>query len=160
MARTRFVLVAVAVLLCGAGVSAQQQPIPYSHKTHVGLGLACKSCHRNPDPGDFMGLPPESFCMGCHQSVKANSPHIQKLAAAAKAKQKMPWVRVYQLPTFVYFSHRVHTAAGAECESCHGPVRERDVLTKEVQHTMDSCMACHKAKEAPNDCTTCHEERH
>ena len=134
------------------------QPVPYSHKTHLAMGLKCDSCHRNADPGEFMGFPAESFCMSCHQGVKADSPHIEKLAAAAREKKPIPWVRVYQLPKYVYFSHRVHTAAGTSCETCHGSVRERDVMTKEVVHNMKSCMACHAATKARNDCTTCHEE--
>jgi c(7)-type cytochrome triheme protein len=146
-------------LLLALGLYAQEQPIPYSHKTHLAMGLKCSSCHKNADPGESMGLPEESFCMGCHQTVKADSPHIQKLAAAARDKKPLPWVRVYRLPAFVYFSHRVHTGAGTTCETCHGPVRERDVITKEVVHKMDSCMACHTAKKARNECTTCHEER-
>lgn len=106
-----------------------------------------------------MGLPGEGTCMSCHQAVKTESPHIQKLAAAAKAKQAIEWVRVYKIPSFVYFSHRVHTKAGTTCESCHGPVRERDVITKEVALNMQACMACHAEKKARNDCTTCHEEK-
>jgi c(7)-type cytochrome triheme protein len=106
-----------------------------------------------------MGFPAESFCMSCHEAVKADSPHIEKVAAAARGKKPIPWVRVYQLPTYVYFSHRVHTAAGRTCETCHGPVRERDVMTQEVPHNMRSCMACHAATMARNDCKACHEER-
>jgi c(7)-type cytochrome triheme protein len=147
------------LLLLAAELYGQQQPLPYSHKTHLTLGLKCNSCHRNPEPGEVMGLPAESFCMGCHQTVKAASPHIQKLAAAAKEKKPIPWARVYRIPSWVYFSHRVHTQSGATCETCHGPVQERDVITKEVVHTMRSCMACHAAKKAPNECTTCHEEK-
>ena len=97
------------LLLLAVGLCGQQQPVPYSHKTHLSLGLKCNSCHRNPDPGELMGLPAESFCMSCHQLVKAGSPHIQKVAAAARAKKPIEWVRVYSLPAFVYFSHRVHT---------------------------------------------------
>lgn len=146
-------------LLLAAELSGQQQPVPYSHKTHLSLGLKCNSCHRNPEPGEVMGFPAESYCMNCHQSVKTDSPHIQKVAAAARDKKSISWVRVYQIPTYVYFSHKVHGEAGATCETCHGPIRERDVITKEVPHTMRSCMACHAAAKAPNDCKTCHEER-
>lgn len=147
------------LLLLAAVLQGQQQPIPYSHKTHVALGLKCNSCHKNPDPGEVMGFPAESFCMSCHQAIKRETPHIQKLAAAAKEKQPIPWVRIYRLPTYVYFSHRVHTEAGTACDTCHGPVRERDVITKEVANNMRFCMACHAASKAPNDCDTCHEER-
>jgi hypothetical protein len=148
-----------ALLLSGAGLYGQQQPVPYSHKTHLALGLKCNSCHLNPDPGDLMAFPAASFCMSCHQTVKADSPHIQKVAAAAREKKPIPWVRVYRIPAFVYFSHRVHTEAGAKCETCHGNVRERDVITKEVVLDMGFCVACHVATKARNECTTCHEER-
>lgn len=144
----------------GGTGSAPVQPIPYSHKKHLAIGLKCNACHKNPDPGEAMGFPPESFCMGCHQAVKTESPHIQKLASAAKEKQPIAWARVYRLPEFVYFSHRVHTAkAGVNCETCHGPVRERDVIAKEVVLNMRACMACHTEKKARNDCSTCHEEK-
>ena len=153
--------VAVAgLLLLAAGPPDQQpqQPIPYSHRVHLALGLTCDACHKNADPGEYMGFPPESFCMSCHQAIKADSPHIEKLAAAARDQKPMPWVRVYQLPPRIYFSHRVHTAAGTTCETCHGPVRERDVMTREVSYDMKSCMACHAATKARNDCAACHEE--
>ena len=147
------------LLLLAAGLYGQQQPLPYSHRTHLALGLKCNSCHQNPEPGELMGYPAESFCMTCHQAIKADSPHIQQLAAAAKEKKPIPGVRVYRLPAFVYFSHRVHTEAGTGCETCHGPVRERDVITKEVANDMRFCMACHTASKASNDCGACHEER-
>ena len=146
-------------LLLAIGLYGQEQPVPYSHKTHLAMGLKCSLCHTNADPGEMMGLPAESICMGCHRTVKADSPHIQKVAAAAREKKPIPWVRVYRIPSFVYFSHRVHTEAGTQCETCHGPIRERAVITKEVVHNMRSCMACHTEKKARNDCMTCHEER-
>ncbi len=97
--------------------------------------------------------------MSCHQTIKTDSPHIQKVAAAAREKKPIPWVRVYRISTYVYFSHRVHTEAGATCETCHSQIRERDLVIKEVVHDMRSCMACHAATKARNDCTTCHKER-
>jgi c(7)-type cytochrome triheme protein len=157
------VLGVAGLLLLAAGSHDKeqqpQQPIPYSHKTHLALGLKCSQCHENADPGAFMGFPDEGFCMGCHRAEKADSPYIQKLAAAFHEKKPIPWVRVYKIPTDIYFSHRVHTAAGVKCETCHGPVRQRTVITREVVHNMKSCMACHAATKARNDCTACHEER-
>ena len=150
---------AAALSLAAAASQGEPQPVPYSHKTHLALGLECASCHSNPDPGESMGYPPESFCMTCHQAIKAESPHIQKLAAAAKENKPLPWVRVYQLKEYVYFSHRVHIQASTTCETCHGPVRERDVIAREVEHNMRSCVACHQAKKARDDCKACHEER-
>lgn len=151
-------MIAVVFLVVAAALAAAEQPIPYSHKLHVGLGLKCNNCHKNPDPGEAMGLPGEALCLSCHRTIKADSPHIQKLAEAAATRKAMDWVRVYSLPKFVYFSHRVHTKANVSCETCHGPVAEREVITKEVVHNMKACMACHAAKQAPNNCDTCHEE--
>ena len=148
----------VGILFLAAHLHGQEQPIPYSHKTHLALGLECRSCHKNSNPGSFMGFPATEFCMNCHQAIKTESPHVQKLAAAAKAGESIQWERIYEIKKYVYFSHRVHLKAGATCETCHGPVRERDVMEEEVKHNMKSCMACHEANKAPNECGTCHEE--
>jgi c(7)-type cytochrome triheme protein len=153
------ILVTAGLLLTAAASQGPQQPVPYSHKTHLALGLRCAMCHSNPDPGESMGFPAESFCLTCHAGIKADSPHIQRLAAAARENKPLPWVRAYRLADYVYFSHRVHIQASTTCETCHGPVRERDVITREVEHNMRSCVACHQAKKARDDCKACHEER-
>ena len=90
------------------------QPVPYSHKQHLAMGLQCKNCHTSPDPGEMMGIPPVKVCMGCHTSVKTDSPHIQKLAKHAADKTEPPWVRIYQIPAYVFFSHKVHLETGAK----------------------------------------------
>lgn len=138
---------------------APVQPVPYSHKLHVSLGLECAKCHANPDPGEAMGLPKVSLCMTCHASIKKDSPHIQALAKAAVEKRELRWKRVYQVPSYVFFSHRLHTEAGATCDACHGPIAQRNVVFKEGDITMGGCMACHEQKKAPNDCNACHEPR-
>lgn len=135
------------------------QPLPYSHKTHVGLGLECKTCHTNADPGESMGIPKVSTCMGCHKTTKTESPHIQELAKALGEKREIKWKRVYQIPSYVFFSHRQHTDGGGTCADCHGDVKARDVLAREGDISMGGCMACHAKKKASNDCNTCHEPR-
>src|ERR1700682_2783279 len=30
---------------------APEQPLPYSHKTHIAMALPCQLCHTNPAPG-------------------------------------------------------------------------------------------------------------
>ena len=136
-------------------VFAAEQPLPYSHKTHVGLGLKCSGCHTMPGNGEAATFPSESLCMGCHASVRKDSPHIKKLAEFARDKKLVPWVRVYRLPDYVWFSHKIHMKKST-CESCHGAVAERSVLTKEKPISMTSCMACHDEAKAPNECNTCH----
>lgn len=158
---------ALALLLLGLLLAAQQptsptppeQPIPYSHKKHLAMGLACKNCHTSPDPGETMGIPATSVCMGCHAKIRTDSPAIQKLAKYHQDKAEVPWVRVYQIPTYVFFSHKAHLGTGAKCETCHGPVATRDALFKETDISMGGCMNCHRQNKASNDCTFCHEPK-
>jgi hypothetical protein len=135
-----------------------EQPLPFSHKTHLGQGLKCLECHAIEEPGDFAGFPSTAQCMACHVAVKPGSPHIMALAAAAAASKPIEWKRVYQVKEFVYFSHKVHhREAGIECANCHGPVGEREVLFQETSLGMYACMQCHESRGAPNGCDTCHD---
>jgi hypothetical protein len=133
---------------------APRQPIAYSHKTHVGLGLKCAECHTMPGKGEAATFPAESKCMSCHSAIKTDSPEIQKLAAYHRDKKPVPWVRVYKLPDYVWFSHKTHSKS--KCETCHGPVAEREVLAREKPITMVACMACHEDTGASNECNFCH----
>jgi hypothetical protein len=137
--------------------NAPVQPIPYSHKQHLALGLKCANCHDMPNPGEVINIPEAAKCMACHQSVKTDSPAIQKLAAFAKEKRAIPWVRVYEIPGFVSFSHKVHLDSGASCEKCHGPVAQRERLWKETDISMGGCMECHRVNKATIDCAGCHD---
>lgn len=136
-----------------------EQPLPFSHRVHAtDMKLKCKLCHTNPDPGDGMGIAPARACMQCHSAIKADSPAIQKLAAAAKENRPIKWARVYEIPSYVTFSHRLHVNAGSTCEECHGAVSSRDVLAREGDLTMGGCMNCHRAKRASLECKLCHEQ--
>lgn len=157
---------AIAVFLLVAAAIAQTdrpapaQPVKFSHKQHAGtLKLKCNMCHANRDPGETMGIASANVCMQCHTAVKTDSPEIQKVAEFAKSARAIRWVRVYQIPTYVNFSHRSHLESGNTCQECHGSVPERDVLAREGDVSMTGCMNCHKAKNASNDCTFCHEQR-
>jgi len=143
----------------GVAQTAPVQPIPYSHKQHIALGLKCKTCHEMPDPGETMGIPAASKCMGCHQSVKKDSPAIQRLASYAAQNRPVPWVRVYEIPSYVSFTHKAHLESGANCETCHGPVAQRDQLWRETDIKMGGCMNCHRLHKASLDCAYCHEPR-
>ena len=93
--------------------------------------------------------------MQCHAAVKRDSAAIQKLAAFVKEKKPVPWVRVYKLPNYVWFSHKVHSSSAA-CAKCHGDVAARDVMVKEKPIDMNSCMNCHDEEKASNECNVCH----
>ena len=158
MHRNPALLLSVAALLLSQQ-QAPEQPVPYSHKKHLAMGLQCKSCHANPDPGETMGIPATSVCMECHKSVRPDSAAIRKLAKLHQDKAEVPWVRVYRIPGYVFFSHRAHLESGAKCATCHGDVSQRDVLAKEGDISMGGCMDCHRRNKASNDCVYCHEPK-
>ena len=83
--------------------------------------------------GWVLGIPGVSLCMERHKSVKTDSPRIEKLARFVEEKAEPVWRRVYLISSYVFFSHRAHLEAGAKCETCHGPVKEREVLWRETQ---------------------------
>jgi hypothetical protein len=156
MRRIAFLSIA-GVLLASAFGAEKPQPIPFSHRAHAALGLKCRECHAMAGRGWVAGLPAESKCMACHIAVKIESPAIRKLAAYQNEGRPLPWERIYQLPNYVYFSHkRHHEKGGVACETCHGPVAERDVLSKEKSTAMADCMACHEKAAASKECDTCH----
>ncbi len=136
-----------------------EQPIPFSHKLHAGAQqLKCATCHKNPDPGERMGLATPALCMQCHEDVKTDSPAIQKLAEYAKDKRELKWRRVYEIPSYVFFSHRAHLTTGSTCADCHGEVKDLEQMYRAKEINMASCVNCHQAKGASFDCNFCHEK--
>ncbi len=137
---------------------APEQPIPYSHKTHLAQGLTCVTCHETVETADRATLPPTATCMGCHANVKTDSPAIQKLKEFDDNNRAVPWRRVYRVPDFVYFSHEQHvTEAKVTCDVCHGEVAQMDVMQKVKDISMPACIECHKMHSAPVACDSCHD---
>jgi hypothetical protein len=137
--------------------AAPAQPIPYSHKTHVALGLRCQQCHTNPYPGVQMTFPASATCMMCHNTIAKNRPAILKLTELAKSSQPIPWVRVYQLTPGVTWTHRKHLQAGMQCVMCHGDVAQLDAMAQTTSVVaMASCISCHQGHNVNTACTTCH----
>jgi len=140
--------------------AAPKQPIEFNHKVHVtDQKQTCASCHAETDGGELVDMPDVPKCMSCHAAIAPRTPGEQKLAAIAKQNRDVDWVRVYQIPTFVRFSHRQHSQAGTKCEVCHGAVASRVALWRERQLTMGECMNCHRQTNASIDCGSCHEPR-
>ena len=137
---------------------APEQPVPFSHKTHAAFQLQCKFCHPNPDPGNEMTIPVAAKCMGCHVNVAKDKPLIKVLTEFTKDHETIPWVRLYAVPAFVYWSHRTHLEAKMKCETCHGDVAQMDITTKVTNMTtMSGCVECHKQNNGSRGCAICHE---
>jgi hypothetical protein len=135
-----------------------EQPIPYSHKKHLAMGLHCELCHKSPEPRTQMTLPAVTTCMECHADVATDKPAIQKLTEFAKAQKPVPWVRVYNLLPGVSWSHGTHLKAGMKCEMCHGDVAQLEAMAEVTSVTsMYSCLECHEKNHAKASCNTCHK---
>ncbi len=145
------------------------QPIHFSHKIHAGdNGIDCKYCHSSARVSKTSGIPSLNVCMNCHKSIyeykgetsleyskEFYDGEIKKLYAAVgwdDSNQQytgestpVKWVRIHNLPDFVYFNHSQHvTVAGVECQTCHGPIQEMEVVQQFAPLTMGWCIDCHR----------------
>ena len=142
-------------------VYAPEQPIDYSHKLHAGdLAIDCQFCHTYARRSRSAGIPSVEQCMACHQLIRADKDPIKVLAKAYDDQKPIEWVKVHDLPDFVFFNHKAHVSAGFECQECHGPVEEMEVLYRHAPMTMGWCVNCHRDnmdKGASLDCLVCHK---
>ena len=148
------------------------QPIHYSHRIHAGdNGIDCKYCHSSARVSKHSGIPSLNVCMNCHKSIYEVAPEtqqegltkygvdynaeIKKLYTAVGwddanqqytgETQPVKWVRIHNLPDFVYFNHSQHvTVAGIECQTCHGPIETMEVVEQFAPLTMGWCINCHR----------------
>jgi hypothetical protein len=145
-------------VLSMAAAWASNQPIAYSHKQHVALGLQCLDCHSSADLGAEATIPSVHKCMLCHTTLVSDKPEIKKLAAYAAQKREVPWQRVYTFrpEALVKFQHAPHVRASVDCTRCHGDMAKAATADLVVQHTMGTCVSCHRENHASEDCATCH----
>jgi Zn ribbon nucleic-acid-binding protein len=133
------------------------QPIPFSHKQHAEAAhLKCAECHTLAPSGEVVSIPTGKTCMACHSQVAKDRSSIADLKSYVDENQPVPWVRIYELPSFVEFNHRTHLDSGAKCETCHGPVATRDHLWRESDLNMAGCVNCHRTTRASTNCRVCH----
>lgn len=138
-----------------------KQPVPYSHKLHVGqLKLDCRYCHNTVDQAGHAAIPPTATCGNCHGGertkqgatlgiVHADSPLLEPVRESLEDNVPIMWQRVHDLPDFVYFNHAAHVARGVSCVSCHGRIDKMEVVTQVEPLSMKWCLDCHRNPE-PN----------
>ena len=145
------------------------QPIHYSHKIHSGDNeIDCNYCHSSARVSKHSGIPSLNVCMNCHKSIyeyngetteeyskEFYDAEIQKLYKAVGwddesqeytgETQAVKWVRIHNLPDFSYFNHAQHVSVGGiECQTCHGPVKEMEIMYQYSPLTMGWCINCHR----------------
>ena len=136
---------------------APTQPLAFSHKMHIASGLVCQTCHSNPDPGSLMTYPKTELCVSCHLADASDKTGIVSLRAFAESGQEIPWVRVYAITAGVSWNHRAHLDSGTQCETCHGNISQAEAVSESTAIlAMATCISCHEARGARNECVTCH----
>lgn len=149
------VVVALALLYAGVqsvmAVGLTQgyqptQPIAFSHKIHAGENnINCAYCHTSVYKGKSANIPSANICMNCHSQIKTESPEIKKIYRAIERKQPVQWVRIHNLPDLAYFNHSQHTQVGGiQCQTCHGPIQNMEVVYQYSALTMGWCINCHR----------------
>jgi hypothetical protein len=172
---------------------APRQPIAFSHKRMAGapvmqvndkgenvnvggFGIPCVYCHTMPYKGRHSTLPSTAVCMNCHSTVGLNREWVLKMKEYWDRGEPIPWVKVHDLPDFVYFDHSAHLNARREngepklpvvdeegrpmppCQTCHGRVDQMEIVSVQQNFNMQWCLDCHRKPEmrASTDCIACH----
>lgn len=170
-----------------------RQPIAFSHRRMAGapvletnergeqvnvggFGIPCVYCHTMPYKGRHSTLPSTAVCMNCHSTVGLNREWVLRMREYWDRGQPIPWVKVHDLPDFVYFDHSAHLNARdaqgnlklpavdengqamPQCQTCHGKVQEMDIVSVQHPFNMQWCLDCHRKPDikASTDCITCH----
>ena len=147
------------------------QPIHYSHKIHSGANqIDCQYCHSSARSSKHSGIPSLNVCMNCHENIAEYNGEedlekgytkdfytneIKKLYKAVGWDEQsrtytgdtepVKWVRIHNLPDFVYFNHSQHVnVAGIDCKECHGPIEEMEIVYQHSSLTMGWCINCHR----------------
>ena len=148
-----------------------EQPIFFSHKVHPGNNqISCLYCHGGAWDSKMAGVPSLNVCMNCHaaindykgealyradgKEVDANA-EIQKLytytgydpksGKYTEPGKQIEWVKIHNLPDYVYFNHSQHIRAGkVQCQTCHGSITQMNEVKQFSELSMGWCINCHR----------------
>jgi hypothetical protein len=127
---------------------AREQPVPFYHAHHVGgMGIDCRYCHTSVDKAAYAGIPPTKTCMNCHSQIWNQSPTLEPVRASWRTGAAIEWVKVHDLPDYVYFNHSAHVNKGVGCATCHGRVDRMSHVWQEKSLLMEWCLECHRQPE-------------
>jgi len=123
----------------------RDQPVMFSHKHHVnGLGLDCRYCHTSVETSSSAGIPPTHTCMTCHSQVWTQAPILEQVRESYRTSRPLEWLRLHDLPDFVYFNHSIHVKKGVGCTTCHGQVDQMPLMRQTNTLFMGWCLECHR----------------
>ena len=138
------------------------------HPSHT--GIACVDCHTQAtlsvraDDNLFPTMEvcttchadPAETCDLCHTEYRDEPPTFPNGETAYRAVSNPPTLT---RPTGakLTFSHRIHLASGADCQSCHGEMSTDSPTSNATLPSMQRCIGCHEEQgAATQECAGCH----
>jgi hypothetical protein len=122
-----------------------EQPVQFSHQHHAGgIGIDCRYCHTSVEISPSAGIPPTKTCINCHSQIWNQSPYLEPVRASFRDDRPLNWIRVHDLPDFVYFNHSIHVRKGVGCETCHGRIDRMPLVFQAKSLQMEWCLDCHR----------------
>ena len=121
------------------------QPVEFKHTIHNGeLGLDCRYCHISVETSPVSVVPPTQTCMNCHKHILPKGEKLYLVRHSWEEKAHLQWIRVHNLPDYVYFNHSAHINVGVGCSSCHGLINRMIVVRQSEPLSMGWCLDCHR----------------
>ena len=122
-----------------------EQPVQFSHQHHAGgIGIECRYCHTSVEVSPSAGIPPTKTCINCHSQIWNTSAYLEPVRASFRDDKPLNWIRIHDLPDFVYFNHSIHVGNGVGCETCHGRVDRMPLMIQKQSLQMEWCLDCHR----------------
>jgi hypothetical protein len=154
------IFVVVVLLIVARRSPAVPQPVAFNHRKHTeDLGFNCEFCHEYVRTGAHAGLPDVETCSMCHATPQGTSDEAARVTELIEQGDPLRFNKLFRLAPHVFYTHRRHVGiAELECENCHGAIAEteRPPSRPLVRITMDTCMDCHRERNATLDCNACH----
>lgn len=141
------------------------QPVPFSHKIHAGdLKMDCRYCHTSVETAAFAAVPPTATCLNCHggkvtdrdgkvvegqthTAVHLASEKLAPVRESGDTNMPVEWIKVHDLPDYVYFNHSAHVTRGVSCVECHGRIDRMEQVFQAKELSMSWCLSCHRDPE-------------
>jgi hypothetical protein len=111
------------------------------------MSAATAYCHTSVETSAVAGIPPTKICMNCHSQILSTSSYLEPVRASFRTDQSLQWIKVHDLPDFVYFNHSIHVNKGVGCTTGHGQVDQMPLMWTVNTLQMAWCIGCHRNPE-------------
>ena len=132
----------------------------FPHAIHMEYDMECIDCHKGAKEEDRATLPKADVCFECHDEEPDLVWDSPELIAFLKERSRGEGVLDFSDSldfADLKFSHKSHMERGAECDDCHGPVKENKPIQGGNPDFKHACRDCHAFMKASNECSNCHD---